>query len=385
MLGKILVSAQVALSLVLVMGATLFVRSLETLRTFDAGFRRESVLMIRLFPQPGRQRIANRAVYYRQLAESLSRLPGVEGVSYSHMGPLSAYEWKQPVSLTSSDNSVPAMRDIVGPGFFHLIGMRFLTGREFEWSDNESAAHVAIISESLARRLFGTQNPIGRKIRLGSEPEHQGMEIVGVVNSASLWKLQSREPMAVYTPLLQDPMANEPLLDIRTVADPAEIAPSGQRTLESLGYHYALLTRTLKDQEDVALTDERLIAMLAAFFGGLALLLASMGLYGLMSHMVTRRTSEIGIRMTLGAARRDVLWLVLRQAVLLVAVGIVSGVPVTFALTRTVSSLLYGLSPSDPLTLSAAVLMLFSVASLASYLPARRASRLDPMTALRSE
>src|SRR5262249_29777111 len=154
-LGKILVSAQVALSLVLVMGATLFVRSLETLRTFDPGFRREGVLMIRLRTQPGRDRIPNRAVYYRQLAESLCQLPGVEGVSYSHMGPLSAVEWKQPVSLTSSsDGSVPAVRDIVRPGFFHLIGMRLLTGREFEWSDNESATHVAIISESLARRLF---------------------------------------------------------------------------------------------------------------------------------------------------------------------------------------------------------------------------------------
>jgi predicted permease len=384
-LGRMLVSAQLALSLVLVIGATLFVRSLEKLRTADPGFGRKHVLLMQLFPQPGREHITNRSVYYHQLADTLSQIPGVEAVSYSQMAPLLNHEFKEPVSMSpSSDTSVQAVTDIVGPRFFQLIGMRLLAGREFEWSDSESAPRVAIISESLARRLFGTEYPIGRKINLGSQVEHQEMEIVGVVNSASLWKLQSHEPMAVYTALLQEPMTNQPTLEIRA-GDPAMLARSAQRSLESLGVHYPIRTRTLQERVETALTVERLIALLSAFFAGLALLLASVGLYGLMSYLVTRRTSEIGIRMALGADRGNVLRLILREVILLVIAGFIIGIPAAMAASGSIGSMLFGVPARDFISITCSTAVLASVAICAGYLPARRAALMEPISALRNE
>ncbi len=265
-LSKILVSAQVALSLVLIIGASLFVRTLQNLRTIDPGFRREGVLVMQLLQQPGREKIPNRTLYYRQLAEDLSRLQGVESVSYSHMGPLLPYEFKEPVSATSSPNApVQAITDYVGPGFFHLIGMRLLAGREFDWRDNQSASRLAVVSESLSRRLFASGNPIGRKIDVGSQPDHKGVEIVGVVNSASLWKPQSRDPLAVYLSFLQQE-TDQPLLDIRTAGDSLALVPIARRTLESLGYHYPMTIRTVEQRADIVLTEQRMIANAFRFF-----------------------------------------------------------------------------------------------------------------------
>jgi ABC-type antimicrobial peptide transport system permease subunit len=211
------------------------------------------------------------------------------------------------------------------------------------------------------------------------------MEVVGVVNSASLWVVQSHEPMAIYFPLMQEPAFNQSRIDIRTSGDPWLVAAQAQRTLESMGHHYALKTQTLEERTGMFLTNERVVAMLSTFFGGLALLLASVGLYGLMSYNVTRRTSEIGIRMALGAQRRDVLGLIIREVTWLALAGIAAGVPLALAASRLIAGMLFGLSPTDaaPIAFSAAILL--GVAILAGYLPARRASRIDPMTALRSE
>jgi predicted permease len=382
---RALVSSQVALSLVLVIGAVVFVRSMENLQSAGVGFRRDHLLVVHLFPSHGSedQRMSGRVPYYRELAERLRRIPGAKSVSYSHMGPVQSYEFTEAASVSSSlEPPVQAVFEAVGPGFFQLAGMHTLAGREFSWRDDEAAPPVANISESLSRRLFGSLNPIGRKIDFG---DRKGLEVVGVVNSASLWMPQSRQPMAVYVALMQQPAYNSSSIDILTTGDPTAVLPAARRVLESLGRHLVLRSETLEQRSARFLTAERMIAMLSSFFGGLALLLAAIGLYGLMSYAVTCRTSEIGLRMALGAQPSGVMVLVLKDAAWLVLAGMAIGIPAALAGSRLISSVVYGVSGNDPLIVLVSCLILLSVATLAGYIPARRAARIEPMLALRSE
>ena len=312
-LGKVLISVQVALSIVLVIGAVLFVRSLDKLRTADVGYRRDGLAMLWLFPQTGPQgqTFRNRTAYFRDLVERLERLPGVESASFSEGGPMTRSDFAGSVSIASSQQApVQAVPEVIGPGFFRLVGMRLLAGRDFEWRDDETARPVAIISESLSRRLFLAGDAIGRIIESG---ENRGLEVVGIVNSASLWGGRSHEPMAVYLALMQRPRDNSPYLDLRIAGDAAAVLPNVRRTLESLGRHISLKTETSEQRAAWSRTTDRVVAMMSSFFGGLALLLASIGLYGLMSYAVERRTSEIGVRMALGARASDVRTLVCRE------------------------------------------------------------------------
>jgi predicted permease len=383
-LGKVLISAQIALSLILVIGALLFVRSLQNLRSADVGFRRDGLTLFELFPTAGgRQRMSDRVAYYQELAERLRGIPGVESVSYSHMGPVLSYEFMDSVSVLSSETPpLQAVFDAVGPGFFHLAGMRLLAGREFTWRDNETAQAAAIISESLARRLFPSTSPIGRRIDFGSR---RNLEIVGVVNSASLWLPQSREPMAVYCALMQQPAYNSSSIAIRTTVDPGPVLSAARRVIESAGRHLVLRAETVDQRAATFLATDRMIAMLSSFFGGLALLLASVGLYGLMSYSVARRTSEIGLRMALGALPAGILVLILKEVIFLLLTGIAVGIPATLAGSHVISSMIYGVTGNDLPTILLSCSILLAVAALAAYVPARRASRIDPMAALRSE
>jgi predicted permease len=302
------------------------------------------------------------------------------------MGPVLSYEYKAPVSITSSSVApVDAVEDWVGPGFFRLIGMHVLEGREFDWHDDERAPRVAVVSQSLARRLAPGTSPIGRKLRISSDPDHKDIEIVGVVNSASLWKIQSHEPMAFYTPLMQDPRKNQELVDLRVAGNPRTLSLSVRRTIESLGHHFPLRTQTLEERADMDLNIDRMVALLSAFFAGLALLLAAIGLYGLISYGMSRRTPEIGVRRALGAQQGDILWMVIREALSLVGVGVTIGVVGALLATRLISSMLFGLKPTDLTSFSLATSLMIAVALLAGYLPARRASKVDPMVALRYE
>jgi predicted permease len=384
--GKGLVAVQVALSLVLLIGAALFLRTIRNLRTVDAGFRRDGILVVQLFPRAGGHEGLNQPVYYHELADRVTALPGVQLVSYSNLAPIMPYEFKESVESKSGTLApVNAVVDILAPRFLETLGMRLLAGRDFNWHDDANAPRVALVSESLARRLFPLGDAVGQHIRVGAAREHQGIGIVGVVNSASLWIVRSREPMAVYTPLGQARHGIMPQMVIRTAVDPASVAAPVRRTIEAMGREYPLRIQTLRDREDEALIEERLIGILTSFFSGLALLLACVGLYGLMSYSVSSRTGEMGIRMALGAAPRTVLRLIIREALALVLAGILIGLPVAFAASRLVSGLLFGLSPTDPLSMVASVTVLTAVALLAGYLPARRAARIDPMEALRCE
>ena len=380
-----LVTAQVALSLILVLGAALFVRSLRNLETVDLGYRRDHTLLMQLFPQPGHEKISNRTEYYHELTTRLSEVPGVASVSYLHMGPAFGYEYKAAVSGGAGSAVVNAVQEWAGPLAFQTMGMRVIAGREFEWSDDERAPRVAIISESLARELFPRQNPIGRTIDVGTDPEHKGLTIVGVVNSASLWKLDSHAPPAVYHALMQEPSYNGPHVVLRTVNAPQRVAHAAEHTLESLGYHYSLRTSTLEQRTADTLALERMIALLASGFGVLALILAAVGLYGILSYAVTRRTPEIGVRMALGARRGDVLRMILVQVLRIVAVGIVIAIPAVFACEKLVAGMLFGVSVLDPAAMAIATFTLGAVAAIAGFVPARRASRVDPMVALRCD
>jgi predicted permease len=381
--GRVLIPVQFALSLVLVLTALLFVRSLQKLRTIDVGFRNEGILVMQMFPQSGSesQHMAGRTAYYHELADRLSAIPGVEGVSYSHMGPLLRYESKSPTSVAGS-NAAPAQAvfELAGPGFFKLAGMRLLAGRDFSWADEDKNQGVAVISESLARQLFPAGDAVGRRIDFGDK---KGLEVVGVVNSASLWMPQTREPMAVYRAFLQEPTFNSSNLDIRIRGAAETVAPAARKVLESMGRHFALRTQTIEDRSDALLATQRIIATLASFFGGLAVLLAAVGLYGLVSQAVANRTAEMGIRMAIGARPFDICWLVVRQVMLLVLVGALAGVGAAVALGRLVAGSVFGVSASDPSIMAMSVGVLVTVALLAAYIPARRAAAVSPITALR--
>ena len=226
---------------------------------------------------------------------------------------------------------------------------------------------------------------MGQRVKIGTAPEHQDLEIVGVVNSASLWLAQSQEPPAYFLPLAQESEYDQPTVDLRVDGDALQAAPAARAVLRSLGNHYALSVETVNQRLDRMLVTQRLIAMLAGFFGGLAMLLAAIGLYGVMSLAVTARTAEIGVRMALGARRGDVVVMVLRQVLMTSFLGLAVGMPVALGAARFIESMIYGLPARDPGTLAVAAAILLAAALAAGYLPARYAARIDPMQALRSE
>jgi predicted permease len=383
--GKLLLIVQMALSLVLVTGALLLGRTINRLHTVDVGYRRDHILTLRLFPQPGRRGTPNSTSYYQQLADDIKRLPGVESFSFSGTGPASEFEDLEPVYPALNGAAVQAVLDWVGPDFFHVMRMQLLAGREFNWRDDEHASPAVIVSQSLAEKFFGHENPLGRTIYIGPHAHAESCKIVGVVNSASLWKVESFHPMAVYRSGASDLAFSSPLLDIRTTIDPHSIKTQAERVVHSFGRQYSLRTMTLEEQLDSYLTVQRLTALLAGFFGILALLISSIGLYGLMSFHIARRTAELGIRLALGAQREQVLSMVLREALLLAAIGCTVGLAASLLSAKFIRSILFGVSASDPWILSAAVLMLLLVAALAGFVPARRAASVDPATALRIE
>ena len=376
-----LMIGQVALSLVLVAGAALFARSLGNIYGASAGYRRDHILSIVLFPQAGTEKMNPTKDYFEELTDRLTAIPGVQAVAYSNGAPGFFYEYRQPVSAPGT-TPVDTIEEPVGPGFFQLVGMRILRGRDFSWRDDAQAPHVAIISESLARRLFPHEDPIGRTIDAG---DNKGLRIVGVVPSASLWKLQDHSPPAVYFSFLQRPYMRDPRLNLRTAIAPQAVAESARRILNAMHYHQPLFTETVNERIARMLVADRLIAVLSAFFGALALLLAAVGLYGITSMAVTQRTAEIGIRMALGAQRVDVVRLVLRETLRIVLAGLAVGVPVALLAGRFITSMLYGIAPSDPLNLFLCAAILIVAGLVAAWLPARRATRTDPITALRFE
>jgi predicted permease len=358
---------------------------LVSLHTADTGYRRDHLLTLLLFPQSGGNKLSNRSAYFRDLAERVGSLPGVASVSYSGSAPANEAEYLLPVYLSPDSPPIQTIDEVIGPEFFATMGMRVLAGREFDWSDDEHSPPVAVVSKKLAEQLYGRENPLGRDLYWSVRSNQQKLKIVGVANNASLWKVESIEPTAVYRPLLQNPDYNEPLLDIRTLVEPGTLKAAAERTLRSLGHHSSLRTATLDERLDGRITAQRLTALLAGFFGIVALLIAAIGLYGLMSFHVTQRTTELAVRLALGAQTWQVFSIVVREVLWIAGIGCTLGLIASMSLRSYVASLIFGISATDPFLLSLAVLILATVALLAGLLPARRAASVDPAVALRKE
>ena len=383
LLGRCLLVGQIALSLALIAGALLFGRTLSQLHNSDVGYRRDHLLTMLLFPQPGQEQRKYQTNYYRELVRNLERLPGVESVSFSEETPASESEYLNAARASQNNSDTQTCGDSVGPGFFHVLAMNVLSGRDFDWRDDEHNQDIAIISESLAKQLFKDQSAVGRSLYVGPRAFNQRLTIVGVVNNASLWKIEDHDPLAVFRPLASGFSDVDPMVVLRTAVDPRDLKAPAERVVRSLGRHYSLRTMTLDERLDTSITAQRLTALLTALFGGIALLIASLGLYGLMSYHVARRTAELGIRIALGARPGQVLSMVLREVLLLSSIGCLLGAWLSFLLAPLVHGILYGVSPRSPIILGLAIVTLMAVAVAAGIGPARRAASVDPVQALR--
>lgn len=392
-LGKALIIAQVALSVVLLLGAGLLVGTFQRLRSVNLGFDKNNLLEIILNAKPGGYENVNMNSYHQQLIERVSSLPGVRSAGLAGLsipGPVGAQE-QQKVSATSEDPNtgfhVMAVGATIWPGFFNTLGIRLLRGRDVQLTDDAKHPHVAIVSESLAERLFPQGHAVGQHVRYSFWPEFQNLEIVGVAQDARIFDLRDATPAVIYVSDLQLPPEWGPYLNlyVRANENPEALAKGITQEIDSLGHEYPLRTATVDQMMSRVLVNERVIALLSGFFAALALLLASIGVYGLMSYGVTRRTREIGVRVALGAQQRSVRWMILRETLALALVGIAIGIPSGLAATRLIASMLFGLSPGDLSNIATTCLLLLALAFFAGYVPARKASSIDPMVALRTE
>jgi predicted permease len=400
--GKSLVVAQVALSLLLLVGAGLFVRTLRNLKSFDAGFQTEGVLTMKVNPpetiqlegqegQEGQER--RMANLWKDVTARVERLPGVRSAGLCVFSPLDNFGdlavFVEVGGFTPREHSDNLIRmNQVTPGYFRTFGITMLEGRGFTDADNETAHRVALFNEAAARFYFGGRSPLGAQVRFRSprEKEPTPYEIVGVVKNSRYLNLREPDTRMIYLPQAQKREFGVLTLAVRAEGKPAGLIAAISNEVRGAGSDILITNiAILNEQVDQSLVQERLVATLSLFFGLLALLLACIGLYGVMSYDVARRTHEIGVRMALGASSRQVLQLVLRESLLWVAIGVASGLGAALATTRWVESLLFGLRPHDPLAIGLAAIVLLAVAAIAAYLPARRASRVDPMAALRCE
>jgi predicted permease len=389
-LARGLIVAQIALSLVLLAGASLFLRSLVNLTKVDTGFDRQNVLIFSLDEYSAGLPLDARLVNLQQQIEArVQDLPSVHAASFS-MFTFNQGIWSDDITIQgvprTPDNSHDVLFNVIGKGFFSTMSLPIVAGRGFESSDKIDSPKVAVINQTMAERLFPGISPIGRHFGFGDDPSHSGdFEIVGVVKNAKYVTLQESSEAATYFPYSQrvQYFGN---FEVRYSGETGQMIPAVRRAIAEVDPSvFVGTTSTLAQQVDESTSNQRLIARLSSFFGLLAAFLVCIGIYGLLSYAVARRTSEIGVRMALGARRSSVLWLILREILVLVAIGIAIGIPVALEGNHLVAALLYGLSPADPGSLLAAVGLLMAIATLAGYLPARKASLVEPTVALRSE
>ncbi|NOT59602.1 MAG: ABC transporter permease [Acidobacteria bacterium] len=390
-LGKLLVITQVALSLVLLVGAGLFLRTLRNLQSQETGFERNQLLMVWAAPVRTGRTVPALADFAQSVQQRLATLPGVQSVSVSTGGLLDGNVRGGQSETLQMQGQTPkpglAISSLgVSPGFFATVGTPLLAGRDFTAQDGETAPQVAILSETMARFFFGNENPIGKRFNAMGGTGFP-LEIVGVAKDAKLGTPRDSRG-AWYFPYRQNArfLRLNWCIALRTSGEPTTLTASVNQALRELDPSLPVLRfTTLEEQLNRVLAQERLLAALAGFFGVLAALLACLGLYGVIAYTVARRTHEIGLRLALGATPMNVLWRVLRESLWLALGGIALGIPAALAATRLISARLYGVSPNDPLTLVAAMLLMLGVAVASALVPARRAANVDPMVALRHE
>jgi putative ABC transport system permease protein len=390
-LGKLLVMAQVAMSLLLVVGAGLMVSTFWKLISLNAGFERDHILLASVNLRNGHYPRERWSAVYQEMLDQLRAIPGVRSASLSSITPVCHCRWAGELVIEgyapkSRDDAMASFNN-VSDRYFETLGSSIVGGRDFNSHDTLTSPKVAIISKFLAQKYFGAANPIGRYFRIRDGNITGGpVQIVGIVTDAKYGSLREEPSPFVFIPWSQGG-APGPLtsFELRATGVPTALISSVTSAIGDVNRDVSIEFKTLAAKIDDSISQERLLAILSGFFGALALLIATIGLYGVMSYNVARRRNEIGIRMALGADQSCVLRMVLGEVAILIGGGLVIGLAAALATTRFVASFLYGIKSNDPWTLFLACGVLAVVAAVAGFLPARRASRLDPMTALREE
>jgi predicted permease len=394
-LSQVLVVAQIGISLLLVVAAGLFVRTVTNLHSVNLGFNAENVLTFNLDATQAGYKDATLKQFYAELEQRFQSIPGVRSATSSDVPLVGGWNSSTGIAVPGIPTPPEGQRGPntsiaqVGTTFFETMEIPILAGRAIDKRDVNGAPAVCVVNQIFAEKYFHGQNPIGRHFRLGGKGNGIDIEIVGVARTARYSSLKREVPPVTYTSWLQTPKTRrlkEMVFELRASGDPRRLSNTVRQIVHQVGPQVPLADMITQSRRiDQTILEERTFAQLGACFGGLALLMACVGLYGTMAYAVARRTGEIGIRMALGATRRRVVWMVLREVAVLSAFGLLIGVGAAYQTTVFLKSFLFGVKPNDPLAMGASVAILIACALLAGYLPAFRASRIDPMVALRNE
>src|SRR5215469_14875682 len=388
---KLTVAFQVALCLTLLVGASLFLRSLSNLRSIDPGFRTTNLLQFSVAPRSAGYDVNRTVAFYQSLAGRLDTLPGIRSTAYASMAVLTATGYDRPITVEGYRSGRGELMkphfDAVSPGYFETMGIQVLAGRKFSNRDDATAPRVAMVNGSFVRRYFGNGLALGRHIGIGSDPgTPTDIEIVGVANDSHYDSLRSEIVPEVYLCSLQQPTPNAQFIYVRTEGSPDGVLKEIRAAVQELGPGLPIFNvKTIERQIDESLVTERMVATLSIVFGMLATVLAVVGLYGVTAYAVTRRSREIGLRMALGAGRGDVIALVIREVIVFVIAGALTGLLCSTVLSRIVRTQLYGIEPTDRLSMAIPAVLLLGVSLAAAYFPARRAAKYDPVRVLRIE
>jgi predicted permease len=385
-MSRLLVVGQVALSLVLLVGAGLFIRTLVNLRSVSLGFAPERVLLLDVDPTSAGYRGQKYAGVAHRLIDRFAAVPGVTAVTFSHNGLLQNRDGENDLRAEDSTVAGESQVDRVGPRYFTTLGIPLVAGRDFDERDSSAPPTVIVINQEMARFYFPGANPIGKRLLVGTPPE--AWEIVGVVRTVKQHGPRDAEGRRFYRPMFArsdepDPVSIRFL--VRTTADPAATLGLLEGAVRAEDKSLPVTSATVADLLNRTMVQERTVATLSAALGVLGVTLACVGLYGLMAYRVVRRTSEIGVRMALGATRSDVVWMILRQDLAVVVAGVAVGLPVALAVSRLARSLLFGLTATDPLTLAVATLAMTVIGAFAGFVPAWRAMRVEAAVVLRHD
>jgi predicted permease len=384
---RALAGSQIFFSLLLLIGAGLFQRSLRELAAVETGMETEHTMVFGIDPmQGGHDNEATQRLLAR-MEKELEARPEVSSAGFSSVRMLANDEWSNSVVVEGHqrvpDENVNPFFNAVSPGYFRTLEIPFLEGHGFDDADVKGAPQVGVVNESFVKHFFPDESPIGRHFGFGGEPD---IEIVGVVPDTRYSDIRQEIPEQVFVPFAQSPFPTGAQVYIRTDGRPEDAVPAARAVVREIDARLPVVQlRMMEDQKNTTLGNDRLLAFFATAFGVLATVLAAVGLYGLLAYSVARRKREIGLRIALGAQRGDVSWLVLKEIVWLFAIGAAAAIPAALVLGRWTESQLYGVKPSDPLTMAAAIAGLSLVALAAGYLPARKAARTEPMEALRLE
>jgi predicted permease len=372
-------------------GTLLFVRTLRNLATADPGFRVENVLAADFDVRSARVPPARQVAFERQLRQRLAAIPGVDGAVDVAIEPLSGSGWNDRVIVGGSVQQTFSYENRVSPGLFRLLGIGFIAGRDFDERDVAGAPMVAVVNQAFAERILGTRDAMGRTFRLQVPPGEPDptYEVVGIVRNTKYQDVRDDlRPLAYYPEAQEinpDPVLAEVEVLLRGRVPVAQLTSAVTAAAHEIAPGALVQYRTLEEDIRASFQGERMMAILSGFFGVIGAAIAMIGLYGVMSYSVARRRNEIGVRMALGAAAPHVRRMIMREALMLLAVGLLAGALLSVAAGQAAAALLFGLTPHDPSTIAIAIALLATVAALASYIPAWRASRLSPTIALREE